>query len=320
MRRSLPSPGFSLVELLVAISILSLLALMITGIINATSRTTRLSSQRVDAATQTRLVFDRLGLDLAALVKRPDVDFKVDASSSTIFTFISGVGSSGSWTANRRSSVVSYQMSTSTLSRGSDGQGRLCLLRASVPIQLNDVGFFGLKSNGLPLLFSDSAFPASLLPQHGDYDVLAQGVFRIAIGFQLYPDNKSVKLLDGATLATATGQIVYSPPIRTVTATDASGATATPVDLNRVASIVIALASIDLQNLILLKQADVDALANAFPMPTTTLNMNQLPAELWTPIANNAATLPASVPLPARQGIRIFQRYYPITPYGSIAP
>jgi len=67
--------AFTLVELLVAMSVLVLITAMLMGIVNGTTATTVGSRLQIEADQQARTVFDRLATDLAAMPKRSDVDF-----------------------------------------------------------------------------------------------------------------------------------------------------------------------------------------------------------------------------------------------------
>jgi len=298
--------GFSLVELLAALAIFLILGLAIMQITTAVNRVTNFSNRAIDATSQSRLAFDRIGLDMSALVKRTDVDFiaqNVSSGTSNLLC-ISSVTSAGLSTNNRGISVVSYEIAPHA-----DNQGRPCLLRAGKPISSGTAGFFGLQSNGLPVQLTDTSV-ASFVPSITDFDVLAPGVIRLVIGFQLYPDNKSVKLVSGTTVAKSQGQVVYSPPIKSLTPSGGGNAV-NYIDLSRVSSIVVGLATIDLKSLQLLNSTQVSDLAKTFTLPAD----GSLPVATWAPIANKAYSMPSSIPLPARQAVHVFERSFSITPY-----
>jgi prepilin-type N-terminal cleavage/methylation domain-containing protein len=314
--------GFSLIELLAAIAVLSILGLVIVQITSAVSRTTSLSNRAIDADAQVRLAMERIGLDLSQLIKRQDTDFSAQnvaaGTVSNILLFLSDVGSTGISTSNNRGlSLIAYRVAPH-----SDNQNRACLVRAGKAIPWNATGsiaaagFMGLQSNGLPLTFADTAF-SSFLPAAGDFDVLAPGVIRLIVGFQLYPDNNSVTLVDGTVVANARGQIVYSAPVKTLTSTDGT-TSASYIDASRIAALVIGLVAIDLDSLRLLNASQVLTLVGVFDVPANSLS----PVQAWAATANNAASSAAlsSVPLPARQSLRVFERFYPITPFASKAP
>lgn len=294
--------GFTLIELLVSITVLALIGLLITQFMDATARTTRVSNRAVDAAAQARLAFDRIGMDLADLVRRTDTDFQAGNTPGGVsLLFLSGISSPDILSkttlpgGNRGESVVSYQVASHADNSDVAGAARICLLRGTVPLGWNEVGFMG-DSGGLPQRFTASFLPA-------DFDVLAPGVLRMVVGFQLYPDNQSVTLEDGTT-ATAVGQIVYSAPMQEAPADDY-------IDLDRVSAIVVGLVVIDTETLKLLSAGSASNLAALFTVPPDSTT----PSEAWVPLSDNMAAL-GSAPLPVRQAVRIYQRFYPITPYG----
>lgn len=313
--------GFSLIEILTAVAVLSILAMIILQLTSATRRSIQLSNRPVDAAAQARLALDRLGMDLTGLVKRQDCDFiavNVSAGSGKLLQFFSMISSTGLSSANnRKMSLLAYQIAPHA-----DNDNMPCLVRAGMPISWSQSGFFGLKANGLPIRFTDTAiFPTGIQPQSiSSYDVLAPGVIQMIVGFKLYPDNNPVTLSDGTTttvINNARGQIVYIPPVRYLTPLD--GSAAIPyIDLTRVSSLIVGVAAIDLESLRLLKSSpsQVIDLANAFPVPP----VNSSPLQSWSVIAKDISMMPSALPLPVRQSVRVFQRSYPITPLGSGQP
>lgn len=67
--------GFTLVELLVSMLVLTLLVAFVGQLVsNATAITTG-SRKRLDADSQARVLFDRMAFDMARMLKRPDVDY-----------------------------------------------------------------------------------------------------------------------------------------------------------------------------------------------------------------------------------------------------
>ncbi|SDT93016.1 hypothetical protein SAMN05444156_0836 [Verrucomicrobium sp. GAS474] len=305
--------AFTLVELLPAMVLLTLLGFIIAQMTGATSRTTRLSNQLVDTASQARLVFGCLEGDIAGLVKRPDVPFEARNAALgavPLLRFVSGSPAAGSRlgsAANRGISILAYEVAAHA-----DNQNRPCLLRAGKAVPWAMTGYFGLTDLGLPLSFSGAGFPSSLLPQSADFDVLAPGVLRLVIGFQLYPDNQPVTLQDGTTLPKAQGQVVYSPPVRTAYAYRGTSSVQV-VDLSRVAALVAGVAVVDVTSLRLLDADQATALGSAFGVPATDV----LPVAAWEAQAMSPTTLPGSVPLAARQSLRVFQHFFPVTPFAS---
>ncbi|HZS18343.1 MAG TPA: prepilin-type N-terminal cleavage/methylation domain-containing protein, partial [Candidatus Udaeobacter sp.] len=74
--------GFTLVELLIAVSVLVLLVLLATQLLNSAATITTLAHKRMDADSQARQVLDRMALDLVQMVKRSDVDYCVKSSAT----------------------------------------------------------------------------------------------------------------------------------------------------------------------------------------------------------------------------------------------
>jgi len=294
--------GFTLLEVLIAIVVTALIGLLIVQLIGATTSATRQSNRGIDAAAQARLAFDRLGTDLAARLRRRDVDFQATGSfaagTNNALLFYSEVTSPGLATTNNRGiSLVGYRISTNTETP------RRCLLRAGRALNWTDKGFLGSSTNGLAAPLSSS--PVSLASD--DFDVLAPAVIHAAVGFQLYPDGKSATLADGSAIATARGQVVYSPPVRIAS----DGTPSTEIDISRISSLVLGVVAMDPRSMDLLDDSQVAQLAAAFPAPGT----GELPMAKWGAVAEDAASLPATIPLPARQSLRVFQRAFPITPY-----
>ena len=67
--------GFTLVEMLVSVTVLVLIMTFIAQIMNSATISTTLSGRHVDTDAEARLVFDRMNADFAAMSHRTDVDF-----------------------------------------------------------------------------------------------------------------------------------------------------------------------------------------------------------------------------------------------------
>jgi prepilin-type N-terminal cleavage/methylation domain-containing protein len=308
IRKNNVSRGFTLIEILAAVSVLALLGVLISQLISTTLYTSRISNQSVDAASQARLVFDRIGLDLGESIRRTDADFRVNnTGAGTILDFLSGVATSDpsplpAGFKNRGCSRIHY-----AFARRNDSKGRLCLVRGARAIGWNDSGFMGIKPDGYFSSFDDTAYPVSV--SSADEDILSSCVLAVVVGFQLYPDNLSVSLADGSSINQAQGQIVYSAPVR-----GSSDPENKQMDLSRISSLVVGLAVTDDNSLKLLTVTTADALHNAF---TQSIPTGELPLKKWMADTSNLANLPSTVPLPVRQSVRLYQRFYPLTPYGT---
>src|SRR2546423_6945475 len=67
--------GFTLAELMVAVSVVALLVLLVSRLIDQAARLTTLGLRRMDTDSQARQLLDRMAVDFAQMVKRSDVDF-----------------------------------------------------------------------------------------------------------------------------------------------------------------------------------------------------------------------------------------------------
>jgi len=306
--RLLLSRSFTLVEMLAAMAVFLILGLIVTQIIAMTSRSIHVSNGGVDASAQAQIAFGRFDLDLAAMGT---------ANNSSSLILLSVVSSAGSPAGgNRGASLVSYQVAANANNPGLDGVARPCLVRAGKALGWTSTDFMGLDVNGLPVSLSGT-LPTTLAFGTSDYDILAPGVLRIVIGFQLYPDNQKVTLADGTTTSSglADGTIVYSPPMRTLTTL--SGGSETFTDPTRIAALVVGLVVIDTQSLRLLNSSAVTQIAGKFSVPA----QGKLPVQVWASVADGLeASLGGSIPNPPLQAVRVFEHFFPVTPYGTKMP
>ena len=270
----------------------------------ATRMGINISSRNIDATSQARMAFERLSFDLQSRILRDDMPLEITDSEIRFGSQVTSpsIGAVG----NRDASIIVYKIGVSA-----DSDSLPALLRGARALAWDEKGYFGLQTNGLPL----GIFPSSFLPDNlADYDVLAGGVIRIIIGFQIYPDHQSVTLADGSSLAQASGQIVYSPPIRSVIP-PAGGSPVQRADFSRVSALVVGVVAVDLNSVRLLDKSTAASqltdLAEVFGVP----QMDELPVQVWGDIANNPSALPGSLPLPVRQAVRVFERVYPLNSF-----
>lgn len=115
--------AFTLVEVLVATSVLTLMVLMITALLDSASLTVLASGHHLAADDQAREVFDRMQVDFARMLKRNDVYFSFTKDpvagnyndQLTFNTETPGYFPNGTSSANEsNSSLVSYQIPVST--------------------------------------------------------------------------------------------------------------------------------------------------------------------------------------------------------------
>jgi hypothetical protein len=293
--------------MLVAMGVVALLGLLIAQITVSSQRVIRSSNSRMDAEGQAGLVIDRLSTDLGSLVERADVDFAAantgPGGNARIRLVISIPAAGDPAGGNRNISLLALEIAGRP-----ETDERPCLVRAAKPLGWEEAHFLGLNAQGLPPSLADTSFPSA--PASPDYDVLAEGVFRLVVGFQLRPDNRPVTLLNGLKLPHAAGQLVYSPPVRLLP----DGLASTSVDSSRVAALVFGLVALDVPNHRQLSQAELSELSAAFPLPA----QNQYPGESWLPIARNLAGTGSPATLRARQAVRVYERAFALEGRGRL--
>ena len=74
--------GFTLLEILAAVSVLAIILYIMVQITNQVTRVVQ-SGRRVDAETEARLVFNRMALDFSRLLKSGDVDYSAFKSATS---------------------------------------------------------------------------------------------------------------------------------------------------------------------------------------------------------------------------------------------
>ena len=76
--------AFTLVELLVAMTVLVILVGMIAQMTNGVSKVVNLSQAHIDTDAQARALLDRMAIDFGGMVKRPDVDYYLKGRPTTL--------------------------------------------------------------------------------------------------------------------------------------------------------------------------------------------------------------------------------------------
>ncbi|MBA3351187.1 MAG: prepilin-type N-terminal cleavage/methylation domain-containing protein [Blastocatellia bacterium] len=78
--------GFTLVELLVSITVLALLMLLVSRLVDGTQKVTSSCNNRIHADTEARVVLDQMGSDIGNMLKRSDVDYWLKSSTGIYYT------------------------------------------------------------------------------------------------------------------------------------------------------------------------------------------------------------------------------------------
>ena len=72
---SITNQAFTLIEMLVALAVLTLIIVFISQLTNNASRTVISAGKQSDADTQARVIFNRMAADFSRMLKRTDIDF-----------------------------------------------------------------------------------------------------------------------------------------------------------------------------------------------------------------------------------------------------
>src|SRR5215211_4781136 len=103
MRRK--SAGFTLAELLVSMGVLVIITLMLTQLMTNATAITRTAHKHIDTDTQARVVFDRMALDFAQMIKRTDVNYYVKQRAA-----YNGHGNGHGWGRGKNADLGSDQL------------------------------------------------------------------------------------------------------------------------------------------------------------------------------------------------------------------
>jgi len=216
------SDGFTLVELLVSVFVLTIIIFMVAQLMTSATVITRTGNKHADTDTQARAVFDRMAADFLQMLERIDVDYYVKGTLN-----YNGHGQGHGWGRRRQTGQQgSDQIAFFSLVPGyypsSGAQSPISLVAYRIYEGANtDPAFLrlqrmgkGLLWNGvdnpnqqpnhngytcpmvfLPLLISDrwpAAVSGSVSDIAGDYETIGPGVFR----FEYYYLLKNGKLTD----------------------------------------------------------------------------------------------------------------------------
>jgi len=97
--------GFTLAELLVSVFVMVIIVFLVAQLVTSATAITRTGNKHIDTDTQARVVFDRMALDFAQMVKRTDVDYYVKQRSG-----YNGHGNGHGWGQGHHGDLGSDQL------------------------------------------------------------------------------------------------------------------------------------------------------------------------------------------------------------------
>jgi type II secretion system protein J len=315
--------AFTLAELLVTVGVLVLLVLLFTQLLNSAATITTLGHKQMDADSQVRQLFDRMSIDFAQMVKRSDVDYYVKSSAAAP---LRNVLQPGNDQIAFYSTVPGYYPPT-----GSQSPVSLVAYRVTPQNKLERMGK-GLVWNAVsttdtpvvfipiplasPLPLGPTPTPTATVtptpaptptpawpeiapcipsptpcPGWSDSEVIGPQVFR----FEYY------YLLNNGTFSDI--------PWNTSTHSDVDG-------MQDVAALVVDVAVIDPKSRVLLTDAQITTLAGQLvDYSSGMVAPGQLRSQ-WQTTLNGITNLPR----PALSGIRLYERYFYLSPPTLLTP
>ncbi len=190
--------AFTLAELLVSITILALLVLLSSRMINSATNIVTLEYKRMDTDSQVRPVLERIGVDLAQMIKRPDVDYYVKShldpenGNDRMAFFSNSPGYYPSTGAQSPLSLVSYRICEESSSPAYHRMERMS----------KGLVWAGVSTTDTPMLFGPQAIvnnwptATKAATPDPDYELFAPQIFRFEYFYLL--KTGSLSALPGA--------------------------------------------------------------------------------------------------------------------------
>ncbi len=310
--KALPQ-GFTLVELMVSMTVLVLMLLSLTQVMNGALKATTGSFKHMDADTQARSVLDRVAFDISKMVKRSDVDYYFKKNLTTGTT-------PGNDQMAFYSEASGYYPSTSTSTQKSNVS--LVGYRINANNQLERLSK-GLIWNGVsvsgynPMVFLPQTitgtWPAILntgATGDADYQVVGDQVFRFEFCYLIHNSSTAATLTDTPNLEgiSAVGTTGYFNP-------------------QEVVAIVVTLAVLDARSTATVSSTQLTSAATQLSdisgTPVASIPTTSIPsvitgpaAAAWKTALNSPYALGTALGLPqaASSQVRIYQRYCYLAP------
>lgn len=292
MKPSHRAAGFTLVEMLLSVTVLALIVLLVSRLFNQASALTTSGNKRMDVDSEARPFLNRFAVDIAQMVKRPDVDYYLKSAGSQIgndqiafYTMVPGYNSS----AASPVSLTAYRVNTQ---RRAERMGKGLIWNGDASV--------GSPMVFLPLTIAATWVEATNSSPETDYELIAPNVFRFEYYYLLRNGNLSDIPWD-----TTAGH--------------------TAVDGFRdVASISIAIAAIDPKSRQLLDNSSQVTPPNdnltKLISKLSDYSVGMTPGQLltnWQDVLNNTRAPDAEIaamPRPGITGVRLYERHIQLAP------
>lgn len=276
--------------MLVAMSVMTLLVLLLTQLINHTALVTTLSNKRMEADSQARPFFERMALDFAQIVKRSDISYYLKTAGTPmtgndLVGFYSTVPGFYPTTPSPIS-VVAYRVNSDS----SNSLAYNCLERMGKGLDWNGASPVSTPVVFLPLTLHDTWPSVASSSSYDDtdpskrtYEIIGPQVFR----FEYYYVEKT------------TGSLVAHP---------AAWTSLSAVAIKDAAAIVVGIAVIDSKSKALLSNSQIATLVESLPDYASGWGPGELLAQ-WQSALDGIANMPR----PAISGIRLYERCFCIS-------
>ncbi len=303
--------GFSLVELMVSISVLAVLGGLVAQLMGSATKLTSNSKQTSDCDSEARYALGQISSDLLRRVRRPDVDCFLEKKTGNdrLFLFSETPGYSPTLTEAKRSTValIGYRIKQVT------AQGRTTFelqryARALPWVSTTEEKAmpFVVLSNTPPFKpvtsttlggsdgkGSGGSFVSAINEQPEDelyYQTVAENVFRFEVSLLKKPD--------------VSATVTPGVEARARVLTDAE----IPLELSKygftnISSVVVTIAVIDSKNA---NRVGPDDLGRTLTLPDSKTTIEcKYPLEEWNTVFSSAIP---SLPKPMAAGVRFYQR------------
>jgi len=278
--------AFTIVELLVSITVLVILVLLVSRLFNSAATVTTSGNKRMDADAQLRPLFDRMAVDFSQMIKRADVDYYLKSSANTqsgndqiaFYSTIPGYyPSSGSQSTI---SVISYRINSTS------GPGPFNKLeRMAKGLVWNGVSSTDPPIVFLPLTITATWPAATNNSSDADYELIGPCVFR----FEYYYLLKNGSLSD--------------------TPWDTSAGHSRVSGMQDVAAVSVAVATIDPKSRVLISDSQLTTLVGRLNDFASSMKPGDL-LNQWQAALDGTS----DIPRPAVSAVRIYERYFYLLP------
>jgi prepilin-type N-terminal cleavage/methylation domain-containing protein len=332
--RSHPSrAGFTIVELLAATAVLTVLLLIVSQMVSSTSRTVGHDERRLDSDANARMTFDRMQMDFDGMPKRGDLDVsfrKTNGKSGSFFFYSQAPGSTTAAAADRNTlSLVGYAVDSEYRL---DRYGRGLQWDGGANNSVNFLTFAAGNLTPEDQSTIDGSFGTDLEPPtttvpNDPWQILSDSVFRMEICFLLKDGSYSTYPAIGVT-STASPQAGETVAGTRAVAkgskdglnaylcvTGASGgvnAVWQPIGLGDVQAVIVTLALLDKKSRVI-AQDDLPTAAGDLPdAPDGVVTADKLPAQTWQNIVETKLQNAANKK--TWGNVRIYQRAIYLNP------